>query len=252
MRRKTLFLALAGLMGVLGVAIAGCSGGSDPAFKAGPLACDGLGTKSYHYTVNVKEEVKPLESTPLAPVTSAPGPPAATLTWDIQGVVQGGNSIGSIDAKQHNATRGGSGDVETIYLESGVGYYTVGRGWQASSGGPSFQPLNLCNALSADADTTKLGEGVPETVNGVASRKFSFQGLSSLFVARQPDFGGGSDAGTYVRTLDGSVWVAEKGNLITKLDLTGTGHYENGASISVTVKFEVSDLGSDVKVRAPV
>jgi hypothetical protein len=253
MRKKPLIPALAGLIAVLGLAIAGCSGGaSDPAFKPGPLACDGLGTKSYHYTVNVTEEVKALASTPAPPATLSPhGASPGVVTWDIQGVVQGGNKVGSIDAKQHNAVEGGSGDVETIALEGGATFYNIGQGWLPSSTGPTFPPLNLCNSLAPDADTTKLGVGVPEAVNGVASLKFSFQGLSSLFIAREPEFAGG-DAGAWVRTLNGAVWVAEKGNLITKLDVTVTGQYPNGQPISVAIKFEVSDLGGDIKVVAPI
>ena len=255
MSKKPLVLGVTGLIAVLALAIAGCSGGSsDAAFKPGPLACDGLGTKSYHYTVNVKEEVKALESTPAPPATIAPrGVPAVTVTWDIQGAVQGGGKGGSIDATQHNAVQGGSADVETIALESGDDFYNIDKGgWQKATGGPSFEPLTVCNSLSPDADTTKLGAGVSETVNGVASQKFGFQGLSSQFIARLPDFGGGSDAGAYIRTLDGTVWVAEKGNLITKLDITGTGQYPNGQTISVTLQFEVKDLGGDVTVRAPI
>jgi hypothetical protein len=252
MGKKPLFPVLAGLIALLGLAIAGCSGGSgDPAFKPGPLACDGLGTKSYHYTVNVKEEVK--ESTPVPPATIAPGIiPALTVTWDIQGGVQGGANGGSIDAKQHNATQGASADVETIALENGDDFYRINKGgWQQAPGGPSFEPLVVCSSLSPDVDTTKLGAGVSEAVNGVASQKFGFQGLSSLFIGRLPDFGGGSNAGIYVRTLAGTVWVAEKGNLITKLDVTGTGQYPNGQPISVTLQFEVRDLGGDIKVSAP-
>ncbi len=259
MSKKPLVLVATGLIAVLALAIAGCSGGSsDPAFKPGPLACDGLGTKSYNYTVNVKEQVNALESTPAPPVTIAPRiVPAASITWDIQGAVQGGGKGGSIDATQHNATQGGSANIETIALESGDDFYNVDQGgWQQDTTqqgprGPSFEPLTVCNALSPDADTTKLGAGVSETVNGVASQKFGFQGLSSLFINRLPEFAGG-DAGSYISTLDGTVWVAEKGNLITKLDITGTGQYPNGQTISVTLQFEVKDLGGDIKVRAPI
>lgn len=255
MSKKPLVLVVTGLIAVLALAIAGCSGGtSDSAFTPGPLACNGLGTKSYHYTMTVTEQVKALESTPAPPVTIAPRiVPAATITWDIQGAVQGGGKGGSIDATQHNSTQGASADIETIALESGDDFYNVnGGGWKLAPGGPSFEPLTVCNSLSPDVDTTKLGAGVSETVNGVASQKFGFQGLSSQLIARLPDFGGGSDAGVYIRTLDGTVWVAEKGNLITKLDITGTGQYPNGQTISVTLQFEVKDLGGDIKVRAPL
>jgi hypothetical protein len=154
---------------------------------------------------------------------------------------------------------GGSSDIENIALESGDLFFNINKGgWQRptggqpATGGPSFEPLNICNSLSPDADTTKLGAGVSETVNGVASQKFGFQGLSSQFIARLPDFGGGSFAGSYIHNLDGTVWVAEKGNLITKLDIAGTGQLPDGHPISVTLQFEVRDLGSDVTVRAPI
>lgn len=255
MSKKPLFGVLAGLIAVLALAIAGCSGGSsNPAFKPGPLACDGLGTKSYHYTMSVKEQVDALASTPAPPVTIAPRiVPAASLTWDIQGAVQGGGNGGSIDATQHDATQGGSANVETIALDNGDIFYNVsGGGWKPGGSAPPFKPLVVCNSLSPDADTTKLGAGVSEAVNGVASQKFGFQGLASQFIARLPDFGASSDAGAYISTLGGTVWVAEKGNLITKLDITGTGQYPNGQAISVTMQFEVKDLGGDITVRAPI
>lgn len=247
--RAHLFLAIVVLIAAFASAFIACGGGNyDPVYQPGPLACEGLGKKSYHYTVNVVEEQTTAPLPPATPVTNGLNPRAS---WDIQGGVEAGDRVGSIDAAQHNEVTGGSGDVEIISLESGDVFYNIGQGWKVGSAGLAFQPMNVCNALAQDADTTKLGDGVPETINGVPSLKFSFNKLASQFTAREPDFAGG-DADNYIKSLDGSVWIAEKGNLITKLDLTGSGQYEDGQkTISITLKFEVSDLDGDVKVEAP-
>ena len=133
----------------------------------------------------------------------------------------------------------------------------IGRGWRKNDNparppNVPFWPIFTCRALAPDVDTTKLGPSQAETINGIPSQKYSFTNMTSDFIARHPDFGAGSQAGHYVHNLSGSVWVAEKGNLITKLDLAADGQYPTGQKITVTMKFELSDLGADIKVRAPI
>jgi hypothetical protein len=246
-------LAVVLLIALLASAFLACGGGKfDPAYQAGQLACDGHAKKSYHYTVKVLEE-----QVAVPPATPDPNTPPAMASWDIQGAVEGGDRIGSLDAHQHNEVTGGAGDVEVIFLENGDSFFNLGDEWKAVSDATgsvnlAFQPLNICNALAPDADTTKLGASVAESVNGIPSLKFSFQDLPSEFTARIPDLTGG-DAGNQIKTISGSVWVAERGNLITKLEVTGSGQYPDGQkAIDLDLKFEVSELDTEVSVKAPI
>jgi hypothetical protein len=234
------------------------SSGDDPALQDGPLKCDGMGTHSYHYTVNAAQEVKEFTGT-VAPSPRPQDVPhgPVKLSWDVQGALEGGKTVGDIDAKQHNVAGGASGDIETIALETGDAFYDLGSGWTKNDN-PSrpppiqFEPRIVCNSIAPDIDTTKLGTGTSETINGTPSKKYTFDNLPSGYWRRQPDFGGGSDVGNNVGTISGSIWIAEKGNMITKLDVHATGAYPNGQEIDVSVKMELSDVGGDVKVEAPL
>jgi hypothetical protein len=245
------------LLSVLLLFILACSGGGDddPLFTPGPLLCDSMGTKSYHYTVKAKQEIKEPEGTPVPGET--PPRSAVTLTWDIQGALEGGEIRGSIDSKQHNAAGNSVGEIEIIILENGEAYYKISNtDWRKPSNPDRPQPLQfeprvICEALSPDVDTTKLGAGVAETINGTPSQKFSFEDLPSEFFSRHPNFGGGSEVAVNIHSISGSIWVAEKGNLVSKVDIIGEGQYPNGQAISVSILLELADLGSDIKVAAP-
>lgn len=114
-----------------------------------------------------------------------------------------------------------------------------------------YQPNQLCTALAPDIDTTKLGAGQAETVNGISSQKFTLQVLQTSFFANERDFGSGSDVAANIKTLDGTIWVADSGNYPTKLDISGVGQYSNGQPISVKMTFELSDVGGDITIGAP-
>ena len=255
MLMRFLFLLLSPALLVAALFVA-CSGGDDSSAvtEPGPLACDGLGTQSYHYTTNVVEDVKAYDG-PIPAPTDLILP--LVVKWDISGANEGGDNGGSIDAKQHNEVGGTGGDSETILLDNNDGYVDIGHGWQKSDN-PNrpptvpFWPIFTCRALRPDIDTTKLGPGQPDTINGVPSKKYSFENMASEFIARHPDFTGGSQAGKNIHAISGSVWVADKGKLITKLELTADGQLPTGQKISVTMQFELSDLGADIKVRAPI
>jgi hypothetical protein len=255
MPMRSFFLLLSPVVLIAAMFVA-CSGGDsdDPATSPGPLACDGLGKKSYHYTMHIVEDVKAFEGAPPTPLNlTIP----ITVLWDITGANEGGDNGGSIDAKQHNELGGVGGDSETILLDNNDGYVDIGHGWRKGDNpqrppNVPFWPIFTCRALAPDVDTSKLGPPQAETINGVPSQKFSFTNMTSDFIARHPDFVGGSQAGQNIHNLSGSVWVAEKGDLITKLDLVADGQYPTGQKISVTMQFELSDLGTDIKVRAPI
>lgn len=242
---------------VLAAVFGGCSGGnSTAAAKPGPLVCDTLGSGSYHYTERVAYAVSALSGSPSPPPVTSPADvpqPAFSLSDDIRGAVQGPN----IDATMHTVIGSAPGsDVEMIILAGGQGFLKLNTGWtQASSLNRPvplpYQPNQLCAALAPDVDTTRLGAGQPEAVNGVSSQKFTLQGLPTSFFANEPDFGGGSDFAAYIKTLDGTIWVADQGNFITKLDITGAGQFPNGQPISVAITLELSDLGADIKIEPP-
>ncbi|MEO8458257.1 MAG: hypothetical protein ABI559_10630, partial [Chloroflexota bacterium] len=78
-----------------------------------------------------------------------------------------------------------------------------------------------------------------------------FQDVPSEFLARDEDFGAPSDAALNIHSVSGSIWVAQKGDQLTKVDLVAAGAYPNGQPITVTVQYELKDVGSDVKVDAP-
>lgn len=250
-----LFLLLLSPAILIAATFVACGGDDDDAtFQPGPLLCDGLGAKSYHYTMKVNEEVKAYEG---AQPTPANLTPPVTILWDITGANEGGDNGGAIDMKQYNEISGTGGNSETILLESDEGWVNIGGGWSKSESlerppHVAFWPIFTCRALAPDIDTAALGGGQPETINGVPSQKFSFEFPDSDFIARHPDFGGGSHAGSYIHSISGTVWVADQGNLITKLEVAGEGQYPTGQVITVSMQFEVSDLDTDIRVRAPI
>jgi hypothetical protein len=255
-------LALPGVLAcslvILAALFGACSGGNSTAVaKPGPLVCDTLATGSYHYTEHVVLAVSALSglpSPPPVPTASGSSHSVFSLSTDLQGSVQGAN----IDATIHTDTGSSVGDYEVILLADNQGFVKLSNGWQKADNTSNrpvplpYQPDQVCKALAPDVDTTKLGAGQPETVNGVSSQRFTLQALPTSFFANEPDFGVQSDVGAHIKTLDGTIWVADQGNFITKLDIIGTGQYPNGQLISVKVTFELLDLGADIKIAAPL
>ncbi len=245
-------LILAGALIVL-AAFGACGGDDSAVATPGPLVCDTLLQGSYHYIVHTTEGADNVPGTP-AP-SASPALPAATFTSDIQGAVEGAK----FDVTVRNTVGGQSSEHEAIDLGSGEGYLNLkdfGQGWQKqdTSKNPivvAYKPADLCSALGPDVDTSKLASGQAEAVNGIASQRFALQGFATQFFARDPDFGPASDAARYIHTVDGTIWVANKGNYVSKLDISGAGQYPNGQTLSVKLTLEVSDVGGDVKVTAP-
>jgi hypothetical protein len=243
-------IVLIGLLAVVTLAACG-GGGSIAAFKPGPLACDTLSTGSYQYQAQVTQALVAATGTP-APSAAAPRPPF-TFSETIQGAVSGGTkfqvTINTSDG--FNTTT-----AQAIQLDNNVGYLNSGEGWQQQDTSKRFLPLpyrpaDLCNALAPDIDTSKLGTPQADKVNGIDSQSFALTNFPSQYFTRDPDFGGGSDAGSLIKTIDGTVWVANSGGYLTRMDITGIGQYPNGQSINVRLTFQVSDVGSSVDVKAP-
>jgi hypothetical protein len=250
MTRLTL-LMLCGLC-VLAASLAACGGGgSNVVYQPGPLVCDTFSKASFRYKVHAEQKVDPVVGTP---VPDKPVLGAYTLTEDILGNVQDGTKF---DA---STTTTGSGltphTSEVIKLSDTLGYFNNGSGWSAVNATAArplplrYQPQILCEALAPDADTSKFSGGQTEDVNGVNSHRYSFSGLSAQFLARESDFGGGSQIANAIQTLDGTVWVADKG-YPTKFELSGAGPLSSGQLNSLNLTFEVTDMGADVSVQAP-
>ncbi len=247
--------ALAGLLVALALAFVACGGSSTPDAKPGPLVCDTLTSGSYRYTETVALMVTALPS----PTSSAPAPSGSTqphTALNFTSTIQASVAGAAIDATIHNDTGDATGDYEAIQLADNQGFVKLDNVWtqSGSSARPvpiPYQPYLLCTALAPDIDTTKLGAGQAEAVNDVASQKFTLQAMSTDFFAREADFGPSSDVGINVKTLGGTIWVANGGNYPVKIDLTGSGQYSNGQPISVKMTYELSDLGADIKIGAP-
>jgi hypothetical protein len=247
---------LAGALIVL-AAFGACGGDDSAVAKPGPLVCDTLLQGSYHYIAHVTEGVDNAPGTP-AP-SASPALPAATFTWDIQGAIVGAKFDVTVRNTAGQSGEGQSSEYEAIDLGSGQGYLNLkdtGQGWQNHDTSYSplvvpYRPADLCSALGPDVDTSKLASGQAEAVNGIASQRFALQGFATQFFARDPDFGPASDAARNIHTVDGTIWVANQGNYVSKLDISGAGQYPNGQTISVKLTLEVSDVGGDVKVTAP-
>lgn len=257
-RSLALLCVLACSLVVLAALFGACGGGnSTAAAKPGPLVCDTLATGSYHYTEHVVLAVNDLSgspSPPPVPTASGRSHSAFSLSTDGQGSVQGAN----IDAAIRTDTGNSIGDYEVILLADNQAFVRLSGGWQKAENTSNrpvpvpYQPDQICKALAPDVDTTKLGAGQPETVNGVSSQRFTLHASATSFFANEPDFGSQSDVGANIKTLDGTIWVADQGNFITKLDITGVGQYPNGQPISVKMTFELSDLGADIKIGPPL
>jgi hypothetical protein len=240
---------------VLGLSIAvaflsACGGGSAAVFKPGPLVCDALSTQSYQYQLQAALQVDAMAGTP-PPSTDAFSPPF-TFTETIQGAVS--------DGKKFQVTIDNSdGHSDTIFqalqLDNNVGYQNFGDGWNVrdTSRGTlvKYFPPDVCNALAPDVDTSTLGTAQAEQVNGIASQRFAFTDLPTQFFTRDADYGGGSDAGSYLHNVNGTIWVADSGGYPTKLDMTGAGQYPNGQPLKVRITFQASDVGKSVDLKAP-
>jgi hypothetical protein len=228
-----------------GALFAAC-GGDSAVSKPGPLTCDTFANDSFRYTVHVFKQVG-----------NSPDPnvPDYYLKSDIQGSYQGGKAF---DATVDNADGVNVGHTEIIQLDDGSGFTnTRNKGWVAAENTAArplplrYRPADLCTALSPDVDTSTLSSVAVEDVNGVSTHKYTLTNVPSEFMARIPDFGSSSDIGANVKVLSGTVWVAEKGNYLSKLDISGTGQGADGTTYSIQMTFEVSDLGTDIKVSAP-
>lgn len=247
---------------VVSTSLAACGGddggndGADgnPAGEA--LVCDTLGEESYRYEAVGVLRIEELSD---EPETLAPGEQiytAFTFTETVEGRVDGN---GQTAVRMANAT----GNIEPailhmIELNDGRGFLAVGDGgtWQevdlsTESLFIRHRPVEICDALAPDIDVSQLGDGEAEEVNGISSHRYTFNGLPSEFFVRNSDFGPGTDIAQLAESIDGQIWVADSGNFLTKVEISGRGFYETGQPVSADITFEISDVGSDIDVGPP-
>lgn len=241
------------LIGLLAVAVLAACGGGDSAatFKPGPLVCDTLSTGSYQFQAQATQE--------LVAVTGTPGPSAAALkpTFTLSETIQGGVSNGTkLQVTINNSDGGNTTTLQAIQLDNNVGYLNFGDGWKVQDTSKRslpvrYHPADLCNALAPDIDTSKLGTPQADKVNGIDSQSFALTNFPSRYFARDPDFGAPSDAGSYIKVVDGTIWVANSGGYLTKMDITGTGQEPTGQLLKIRLTLQVSDVGKSFDVKAP-
>jgi hypothetical protein len=249
--RKT-FLLGGGLLAALALAlVAACGGGSDGPSSSGngPVVCDALRDKSFQYKIASDWTVSELQGTPPAGTTRRS---SFHITESIDGQVQDGK-----DFDVHVINTDGSNRGEYQMMEIGTtGYFYSEGQWdtQDLTIRPEpirYRPLPLCNALSYDV-VNATDTGRTEDINGIESKVFTLSSSPVQVFAHIPEFGPSSDQATYITKLEGTVWVSKDDSYITKADFTGSGAYDSGQLTSIHMTFEVTKMGADVSLKAPV
>lgn len=174
------------------------------------------------------------------------------LAQVVEGVVQ---RDGKVEATTRT-TEPTESETSTIVIEDQAWVKTEGFDWvfidlENSPFPIPYLPLDTCNAVSPDIDvSTKTGQ--LDDVGDVPSLRYSFDSLSSQLPARHPTFGPQSDAGRLISEFRGDIWIAEKDHYITRLDIEGTGNYENGRPLTLEIFLEVFDQNDNsIRIEAP-
>lgn len=246
--------------------IAACGGGGDggngadggdgatptgDATTTSIIACDTFRQKSYRYTVEGMLEVTAIEGTPVP--SAAPGPNPYTFAESIEGSVEDGANI---RVAVSNTDGINTTNFEGIELDDGRGWTNFdGGGWeqQDTTERPlpiRYRPAIICEAIAPDLTSSVLA-GEPEEVNGVASTRYTLDDVPPAFFARDLDFGAASDLFQYGKTADATVWVADDGDYLTKLDITGYAQYPAGQPMTMRLVFELGELDDGIAVDAP-
>ena len=247
--RPLVYLVVASLLA--GVVWTACGQSSEPELPPGRVTCDPLTElKSYRYRTGVTLDLAARD--PSMEPTDGYDPEAFTLDQVVEGAVE---REGKIEATART-TEPAQSETSTIVIEDRAWVSAEGIDWTfidpTSGAFPiPYLPVDTCNAVAPDIDVS--GEtGELETVGDVPSRRYSFDSLSSRLPARHPSFGAQSDAGRLVSEFRGDVWIAEKDRYITKLELEGTGSYENGRQLTMKIFYEVFNQNDgSIRIEAP-
>ena len=247
--RRLVYLAIASMLAA--VVWAACSQSSGPELPAGRITCEPLtNLNSYRYRTEVTLDLA--ERDPSLEPTDPYGAEPFRLTQVVEGVVQ---QDGKVEATTRT-TEPAESETSTIVIEDQAWVKPEGFDWifidlETSPFPIAYFPLDTCNAVSPDIDvSTKTGQ--LEDVGDVPSLRYSFDSLSSQLPARHPSFGPQSDAGRLISEFSGDIWIAEKDRYITRLDIEGTGNYENGRPLTLKIFLEVFDQNDNsIRIEAP-
>lgn len=259
--RRYLWAGLAGIA-VLGVIIvllvAGVFGGGggktfgDVQVPPGGISCDAFDlADSYRWNAQVVLDLKAQD--PSLPSTDGYGPEGFIATQDLQGAAQAPDKL-QVTTTTHELSPEGSSYVsigETLWFENSDGAWASRSASEAGFSIP-YIPSDTCKAVQPDIHLDGL-TGAPEMVGEIASHKYHFDSLKSDLPDRHPSFGPGSDAARIVNVFAGDIWVADDGGYISKMDLGGIGHYENGRELVIRVFYEllgVNDGSVDIQPPA--
>ena len=243
-------------MPMLAGLVVACGGGDDdgltnPDLAAGQINCVPFTAVSYEFNTEAVLEVGEKDGTPEA--DAPPAPPPFTFTEVVEGRVEDGDK-----AYVHTWSTDGvsNGEFEAVHYPDRGWLNWADSGWTEQDISVRalpfrYRPWDVCNALAPDVNTESLAARESEEVNSVDSTGYSIDGIESDFFAAEPSFGGGSDPANYIDTFEGTVWIADEGAYITRLQMTATGHYPDGTRLTFTMDFEISNVGGDISVDPP-
>jgi hypothetical protein len=243
------------VVAALAVVAAACGDDDDDnaaSFSEGdPVVCDQLANDSYRYTFVYQFTT---DSPEPKPTNVVQGPTDAQFTQQITGTVEDNDSFMADISNEF----GGGPTVYGVVKDNGRSWFERSADqWTEEElpegrGGTVIPmlPVNLCIAIAPDIDTS--AGGVSEDVGGIDSLRYDVAPLTSDFPDRSQDFGPQSDVAALINDFNGSVWVAESGGYISKMELTGTGTYPDGTVLDIRITYEISDVGSEIDVDPPI
>ena len=238
------------LLGLL--ILAACGGGASsvgPTYKGGPVVCDALEAASYTYTLDAAFDVDNPDIVP-PPADVRLGPPDGHFSTHVEAEVEDGDRFRATITNEDGGSSTTFDAIVTsdrVYSRFGSGEWaTLGFSEGASNPIP-YQIASLCKAVASDLDLDSL---TGTTDEAIASQKFEIDSLAMDFPARIDELRGG-DVDVLIGAYDVTVWVAQEGSYISKVDLSGTGFYEDGTSLTFRLSYEISDMGGDSSVDPP-
>jgi hypothetical protein len=249
MRTKLTLLSTAAALLILTSAACGDDDDQATAFDAGnPVVCDTLANQPYTYTSTFQFLTGAPE---VRPTDVMPGPDTAQFKQEVDGAHEDADSYeGTVVASDYYREYPA---IIAVYDDGGA-WSSVDGEWEerdlvASPNMIPQRPVNLCAAIAPDVDTTWDSER--EDVNGISSHRFDVTDFVSDFPDRSPGVGPTSDISQLVNEFDGSIWVADNGSYITKVDLAGSGTYPDGTVLNVAFVYEITEMDADVDISPP-
>lgn len=252
-RQRRIFraLLLPAAIAVTALVVAACDGGqSAPDLPPGRVTCEPLADlDSYRFTAEAVIDLA--ERDPSAEPTDGYSPDPFKVTTTVEGAVQG-------DRMEAETFSEGLSSVPSraIVIGDSAWLSTVEDQWMPVETVPAQQligytPLANCTAIAPDINVRdEVGE--PERVGNEDSDRYTFDAFQSDFPDRHPNVGGGSDAARLVNEFHGDIWISQDERYVTKMDLAGSGTYDNGREISFSFSYEVFDQGdSSIQIEPP-